>query len=87
MTTMQLNSQKYKLIEEIMSIDSSDLLDKVSKYVSRIKKPTIDSEAKRQATKNELEYLLGTFKSDDITEEDVINEVKQVRRRRYEKRL
>jgi hypothetical protein len=86
METAQLNKEKYKLIEGILSIDSMDILNKMSKYFNRIKKPVKVTENKRQSTKEELEYLLSSFKNDEIAENDILCEVKQVRQQRYEKR-
>lgn len=86
METIQLNNEKYKLIEGIMSIDSIDILNKMSRYFNRIKQPVNVTEKKKQSTKEELEYLLSSFKNDEITEKDILSEVKQVRQQRYEER-
>lgn len=39
----------------------------------------------QQATKAELELFLETFRTDDLTEEEILAEVKQVRKERYER--
>ncbi|WP_044654115.1 hypothetical protein [Bacteroides congonensis] len=40
----------------------------------------------QQATRAELEHFLDTFRTDEITEDDILAEVKQVRKERYERR-
>ena len=40
----------------------------------------------KDATQEELEYFLDTFKTDELSEEDILSEVKQVRRERYARR-
>lgn len=40
----------------------------------------------QQATTAELKHFLDTFRTDEITEEDILAEVKQVRKERYERR-
>ena len=37
----------------------------------------------KDATKAELEHFLETFKTDELSEEDILVEVKQVRKERY----
>ena len=37
----------------------------------------------KDATKAELEHFLETFKTDELSEEDILAEVKQVRKERY----
>lgn len=38
----------------------------------------------QEATEAELQHFLDTFKTDEISEEDILNEVKLVRKKRYE---
>jgi hypothetical protein len=40
----------------------------------------------RKTTKDELNYLMNAFKNDEITEDEVRDEVKQVRQELYESR-
>ncbi|WP_106484665.1 hypothetical protein [Bacteroides sp. Marseille-P3684] len=40
----------------------------------------------KDATEAELEYFLETFKTDELSEEDILAEVKQVRKERYARR-
>ena len=40
----------------------------------------------KNATKDELRRLLDSFQTDEISEEDILNEVKQVRKERYERK-
>ena len=40
----------------------------------------------KDATQEELEYFLDTFKTDELSEEDILSEVKQVRKERYARR-
>lgn len=40
----------------------------------------------KEATQAELEHFLSVFKTDELTEEDILSEVKQVRKQQYERR-
>lgn len=40
----------------------------------------------KDATEAELEHFLETFKTDELSEEDILAEVKQVRKERYARR-
>lgn len=40
----------------------------------------------KDATEAELEHFLEAFKTDELSEEDILAEVKQVRKERYERR-
>ena len=40
----------------------------------------------KEATQAELEHFLSVFKTDELTEEDILSEVKQVRKEQYERR-
>lgn len=40
----------------------------------------------KDATEAELEHFLEAFKTDELSEEDIFAEVKQVRKERYERR-
>ena len=40
----------------------------------------------KDATRAELEHFLETFRTDELSEEDILAEVKQVRKERYAKR-
>jgi len=40
----------------------------------------------KEATRTELTHFLDTFRTDKISEEDILSEVKQVRKKRYASR-
>ena len=40
----------------------------------------------KEATQAEMEHFLNVFKTDNISEEDILTEVKQVRKERYARR-
>ena len=44
MTSMELNSLKYSLMEELMSIDSREVLNKIEEYIKRTKSKAIIEE-------------------------------------------
>lgn len=50
---------------------------------SRLK---LGKELTKEATEIELKHFLDAFHTDEISEEDILSEVKQVRKERYEKR-
>lgn len=50
---------------------------------SRLK---LGKELTKEATETELKHFLDAFRTDEISEEDILSEVKQVRKERYEKR-
>lgn len=64
MTALELQANKQSLIESILSIDDADTIEKVKKYVSRIRK------ADTTKTTSEAGPLVMT---DEVFKETVIN--------------
>lgn len=60
MDTIELNSLKYNVIEELMSIDNIEILSKIGKYIKRVKKTVAEDEKEqfRQRLKEDLREAL-----------------------------
>ena len=60
MDTIELNSLKYNVIEELMSIDNIEILSKIGKYIRQVKKTVAEDEKEqfRQHLKEDLREAL-----------------------------
>lgn len=60
MNTIELNSLKYNVIEELMSIDNKEILSKIGKYIKQVKETATENgkEQFKQQLKNDLREAL-----------------------------
>lgn len=72
-------------MEAVLNLSYNQILNLVEQLPSR-SKLKLGRTLTQQATKAELEHFLEAFRTDEITEEDILAEVKQVRKERYERR-
>ena len=90
MSTLELNSLKYTVIEELMSIDNPESLSKIEKYVRKIKQTLTDAgkEQFKQTLKNDLQEAwqemkdIKAGKAEPLTMEDLYAELEEVPSRR-----
>lgn len=72
-------------MEAILNLSYNQILNLVEQLPPR-SKLKLGRTLTQQATKAELEHFLKVFRTDEITEEDILSEVKQVRKQRHERR-
>lgn len=72
-------------MDAVLNLSYNQILNLVEQLPAR-SKLKLGRTLTQQATKAELEHFLKVFRTDEITEEDILAEVKQVRKERYERR-
>lgn len=71
-------------MEVVLNLNYSQILALLKQLPVRTRL-RLGCELTREATRNELEHFLEAFRTDDITDEEILGEVKQVRRSRHER--
>lgn len=68
-----------------IKLSYNQILDLVRQLPMREKKK-LTEELFRESVSSELNYFLNKFKTDDLTEDDILSEVEAIRLERYEKK-
>jgi len=68
-------------MEAVLNLNYDQVLDLVKQLPPRMQL-RLGRALTRQATRAELEHFLNTFRTDEISDEDILQEVKQVRKQR-----
>lgn len=69
-------------MEAVLNLNYSQILALLKQLLARTRL-RLGRELTREATRSELEHFLEVFRTDDITDEEILGEVKQVRRSRH----
>lgn len=69
-------------MEAILNLNYMQIMDLVMQMPVR-SRLRLGKALTRNSTEQELRHFLATFKTDEISEDDILSEVKAVRRQRY----
>lgn len=72
-------------MEAVLNLNYSQILSLVKQLPVRTQL-RLGRVLTKEATQAELEHFLSVFKTDELSEEEILSEVKQVRRERYARR-
>ncbi len=73
------------IMDAVLNLNYNQILSLVKQLPVRIQL-RLGRVLTKEATQAELEHFLSVFKTDELTEEDILSEVKQVRKQQYERR-
>ena len=73
-------------MDAMLNLSYNQILNLVQQLPSR-SKLKLGRTLTQQATRAELKHFLDTFRTDEITEDDILAAVKQVKKERYETTL
>ena len=75
-------NKRHNIMDAVLNLNYSQILSLVKQLPTRTQL-RLGRILTKDATKAELEHFLETFKTDELSEEDILAEVKQVRKERY----
>ena len=78
-------NKRHNIMDAVLNLNYSQILSLVKQLPTRTQL-RLGRILTKDATKAELEHFLETFKTDELSEEDILAEVKQVRKERYARR-
>ena len=78
-------NKRHNIMDAVLNLNYSQILSLVKQLPTRTQL-RLGRILTKDATKTELEHFLETFKTDELSEEDILAEVKQVRKERYAQR-
>jgi len=77
--------KRCNVMDAVLNLNYNQILSLVKQLPTRMQL-RLGRILTKDATEAELEHFLETFKTDELSEEDILAEVKQVRKERYARR-
>ena len=78
-------NKRHNVMDAVLNLNYSQILSLLKQLPTRTQL-RLGRILTKDATEAELEHFLEAFKTDELSEEDILAEVKQVRKERYERR-
>ena len=78
-------NKRHNVMDAVLNLNYSQILSLVKQLPTRTQL-RLGRILTKDATEAELEHFLEAFKTDELSEEDILAEVKQVRKERYARR-
>lgn len=78
--------KRCNVMDAVLNLNYNQILSLVKQLPTRMQL-RLGRILTKDATEAELEHFLETFKTDELSEEDILAEVKQVRKERYARRI
>lgn len=75
-------NKRHNVMDAVLNLNYSQILSLVKQLPTRTQL-RLGRILTKDATEAELEHFLEAFKTDELSEEDILAEVKQVRKERY----